>query len=514
MVLKGCFCIPFFLFFCGVLDDMGGFIYFRRFHYWWRYCICIFSVLISANAFAVSGIYTTHGLDDPYFKHDYGSIGKGRGKRKGATIYEDVINSTLNLKGNGWNKPVPFQLKPQFSTKKLALTVGKRLALGGVAGWAVGQVWDKAMSDLDFVLNDKGNISKQSKNLPDNYSAPTPLSYKTVRGIRIHGGMSSAPSIDHMGLKVVEVRLINGRYNLKSCGFNWALPYTLIGYDGGSNCLYGTLEDSETLTESTGLLAPSPLTEKEIIEALDYHLANKATDPFLDQVLKDACSGSLVPDRCYRQHAEAYTVTGTDLVKGPTTTKTEMITASDGTLKEVQTKTDTNYKLDYAGNQITVTENKSVTRYENGQKVGETQTTESTDENKNPETEPDAEAKPETETEAQAKPCTGESCNPPDYEQQFEEVDLTKEQVIDSYHQTILGAPIFQAVGDFFKISASSSCPVWEAKADFSVFGVTETADLTFDYHCQSWFAGLRNWAAAVFMVVATFIAFRIGVLD
>lgn len=507
---------------------MGSSIHVWRLRYWRHCCLCLFSILISTHSLAnPSGRYTYPGGNDLGSNSRFDNFNFGREataarasgnlieahKDGSFTIYDKADASKTRPRS------VPVKRTSNINPNNLGKAVGKKLAGGLGVSIVVGALWDEAMEGLDWVMGEGGQVQKKTP-------AITPPYDSSYRGSSGHNSASSlcsslngtqnvssdwkvvssgfAPTSVTSSQVVCEgFRAIFSPYHDGSSspavqGFSWStsLPCHPLSQANGYDCVFpsGTADVSSIEIESS---------------FVDF-VSNKANVDMLTQLLKDACVGSLSPNRCFETLAEHSALSGPDFMKGPKTETSTRVTNPDGTISEAKTQTETNYNLSYQGDTITVKTETKTTNYKDGVQTGETVTEEKSDTEMNPEAKPQE----QEEDKAVAVPCEGVLCEPPEYEQQFEELEQTKEGIIDDYHQTILNAPIFQAVGGFFDISANATCPVWQTNVDFSVFESSLKTDLVFDFHCRPEFSGYRPWALAVMLVVAGFAAFRIGVLD
>lgn len=494
---------------------MGSFIHIRRFCNWWHCCICIFSFLIisSANAHNPVGRYTYPGGNDFGSNSRFDSFNFGReatAARASGNLIEAHSDGSFTIYDKGDTakarpRSLPVKNTAVINPQKLASKLGKNLVGGLAASIVVGAVWDEAMSGLDWVMGEGGQIQKKT-----NYD---------------DGSGSLSGLVRQDGPQV-------GRVYSTTCPTfvpKDSVITCTVTYDGN---LHGTKTDTYTVRgdssyrdikvfhsngtgvaykyrrTETGSSALEPLSPSDIESDLVGFINTRANNDYLTQAIKDACVGSLAPNRCFQTLWDQSFLSGQKSINGPVTETTTKTTNPDGTISDVKKKEETTYHLDYDGPTIEVSATTKNTTFKDGEKVAESTSTEKSDVEHSPE------SKPQEEEQATPVPCDGAMCEPPDYEQQFEELDFTKEDVIDEYHQTILGAPIFQAVGNFFDISAGSSCPVWQTTVDFSVFDASMNTELVFDHHCLPEFVSFRPWAMAVMLVVAGFLAFRVGVLD
>lgn len=491
---------------------MGSSIHVWRLRYWRHCCFCLFSILISTHSLAnPSGRYTYPGGNDLGSNSRFDNFNFGReataARASGNLIeaHKDGSFTVHDKADSSKTRPrsVPVKRTSNINPNNLGKVVGKKLAGGLGVSIVVGALWDEAMEGLDWVMGEGGQIQRKATTTEivpslsggwntDNNTYPTPSAACQATSQCGVYGACSPKFVKHPNTFCCIPSDMNNCYAI--------ITESAVSCSPGSTLTNtGCSVIDEVLT---------PVTPVETESSFMDFVNNKANNDFLTRILKDACVGSLSPNRCFETLAEHSALSGPDFMKGPTSEVSTRVTNPDGTFSDAKTKTEINYNLSYQGDTITVKTNTKITNYKDGVETGETVTEEEADTEMNPET------KPEEEEQAVAVPCEGVLCEPPEYEQQFEELEQTKEGIIDDYHQTILNAPIFQAVGGFFDISANATCPVWQTNVDFSVFESSLKTDLVFDFHCRPEFSGYRPWALAVMLVVAGFAAFRIGVLD
>lgn len=254
----------------------------------------------------------------------------------------------------------------------------------------------------------------------------------------------------------------------------------------------------------TGGATYAPLTDADMTLSLDPYISSQ-TAPWIKQLLKDACSGSLAPQRCFDELQDSRMVSGPASVAGPSTTTTGTYTRPDGTTGTTSSTVNTNYNIVYGPTYFDYTENKTVTNYKDGTKTDESTTSDT------PEV---TDEKPEEEKD-ETSPCT-QNCDGPAYVDMYKPTTDTKEQKLDSYSSRFKAVPIFAAASNMFTLSVSGgACPVWQYHGSLSLLSVSADMpiDLVFDYHCLPWFVDLGPFIKAIILIGFTYIAFRIGVL-
>lgn len=263
-------------------------------------------------------------------------------------------------------------------------------------------------------------------------------------------------------------------------------------------CPDGSSYNHETYRcDAVGVMVPLDDTH---LDQLDGVIANSSPE-FIQDILKDACNGSNAPDRCFEDLLERTELTGPASVTSPATITTTTVTGPDGISTQQQTQTVTRIDITYGDNyyDYTTTRTSTTTNAD-----GSTSVTTDTD------SDPDAE--PEESPLEVAKPCA-EDCEGPAYEDLYTPTDDTKESLADSYMSRVQAIPLFAAVGGFFDVSVSASCPVWQTDLAMDILGESFSYQLVFDYHCQPWFVDLRPFCLVVFMIFGAGVAFRIAIL-
>ncbi len=254
---------------------------------------------------------------------------------------------------------------------------------------------------------------------------------------------------------------------------------------------------------------PVPLTEADygLMEAF----ANAQNSAWLQGLLKDVCSSSPSPGRCFEDmQAEGRQLKGASSVAGPSKTTTSSYTDANGVTQQTTTTQTTTYNIikfgpNYYDYSKTVTTTKTGSDG-SSETSTETETPEVTEEEKPPQEEQEDE-------QVAAQPCSGTTCDGPAYEDQYQPTEDTKEDHIDSYVDRVASIPIIQAVGNLFDISAGGSCPVWTFNHQLEIGGFSTNINLVFDYLCQPWFTQYGPWIRAVIYLVAVYAAIRVALL-
>lgn len=251
-----------------------------------------------------------------------------------------------------------------------------------------------------------------------------------------------------------------------------------------------------------------PLDESDSV--LMEAFVNAQNSAWLQGLLKDVCAASTNPGGCFAELKEQGSkLSGPDQVSGPSKTTTASFTDANGVSQQTTTTQNTTYNITYGSNYYDY--RKTVTTTKTGtdgtsETSTEAETPDVTEEEKPPQEE-------QEEEQVAAVPCSGSSCDGPSYEDQYQPVEETKEDHIDSYVDRVASIPIIQAVGNLFDISAGGSCPVWTFNHQLEIGGFSTNINLVFDYLCQPWFTQYGPWIRAVIYLVAVYAAIRVALL-
>lgn len=248
--------------------------------------------------------------------------------------------------------------------------------------------------------------------------------------------------------------------------------------------------------------ATAPLQDADFDTLTD--VINQQSADFRARLAKEACEGSLAPERCYKalQDAASFLNSGPSSIQGPKTTSQTVNKNADGTVSTETTTRDTKFDMKYDGTGADATPTTTTTKRDD--KGNESVTTDKEAEDSSTGTAPKEDDK---ET---ASPCTT-NCDGPAYKDLYTKTDVTKEGVLDTYAAKVKALPIMSAVGNFFTVNGGGSCPVWSGTIDI---GWGQSVTLSNDFACQPWFTALSPAFHAVLMLVAAWLAFRVSILD
>jgi len=256
-------------------------------------------------------------------------------------------------------------------------------------------------------------------------------------------------------------------------------------------------------------LANAPLSDPDF--SLMEAFANAQNSAWLQGLLKDVCSASPSPGRCFEDmQAEGRQLKGASSVAGPSKTTTSTYTDANGVTQQTTTTQSTTYNIikfgpNYYDYSKTVTTTKTGTDG-SSETSTETETPEVTEEDIPPEEDKE-------EEQVAPAPCSGFSCDGPAYEDQYQPTEETKEDHLDSYVDRVSSIPIIQAVGNLFEVTAGGACPVWTFNHQLEIGDFSTNINLVFDYLCQPWFTQYGPWIRAVIYMVAVYAAIRIALL-
>ncbi|WP_324709574.1 hypothetical protein [Pseudomonas citronellolis] len=233
---------------------------------------------------------------------------------------------------------------------------------------------------------------------------------------------------------------------------------------------------------------------------------NKQSASWLNDLLKDVCNASNSPGACFDEMKTASkALTGPATVDAGTQTTTSTYTKPDGTTGSRQQTQQVTYNIKYGDTYYDYSKEIKTVNYEDGVKTGES--TESEDPNVTDE------QPAEEDDQPSASPCAA-NCDGPAYTDLYTPTTDTKESALDSYAARVRNIPIINAASNFFTVSVSASCPIWQANGSVDLLGKSFDYDLKFDYHCQPWFTDYRSFAMAVVLIIAALGAFWVATLD
>ncbi len=268
----------------------------------------------------------------------------------------------------------------------------------------------------------------------------------------------------------------------------------------GSSCKSGSTYDPV----SKGCYSTSyvPVSDSDL-DMLDPWMGGQSS-AWIRDLLRDACSGSIAPLRCFEDLKDNASLSGPVNLTGPSTSTSSTYVKPDGTVGTRDSTTTTNYKVTYGPTYFDFSKTQTTVWNEDGQQVGEETVTESDD--------IEAEEPADKPSEEPA-PCLAD-CDGPVYEDLYEPTDKTKEDHLDSYSDRVGSIPIISAVGSLFDVSVSAgACPSWSYNSTLDLGIASMPIDLNFDFHCLPWFVGLGSWIQAIFLLGCTLGAIRIGIL-
>jgi hypothetical protein len=274
--------------------------------------------------------------------------------------------------------------------------------------------------------------------------------------------------------------------------------------------LLGTCPPGYTFQSPTGKCTSNQTTTEPAsdadFDAIDPYVSGQTAE-WIHGLLRESCSGSNAPGRCFEDLKDNVSLSGPSTVTGPATSTSSTYTKPDGTVGTKSSNTTTNYKVTYGPTYFDFSKTQTTIWNEDGQQVGE----ETVTENDDIEAEEPAEEPKEEEV---ASPCDGSICDGPAYEDLYSPTDVTKEDHLDSYSDRISGIPIIAAAGSLFDVSISAgACPTWSYNGNLDLGIASMPIDLVFDYLCLPWFVDYKPWIQAIILLGFTLVAIRIGIL-
>lgn len=313
-------------------------------------------------------------------------------------------------------------------------------------------------------------------------------------------------------------------YKIVPIDANRVTLYSYYRYDT-PNCIY---DFNTTLVKHGSCIAPSvydaeqkqcvtptlvPLTDADYNDMEQW--LNQQPPEWIKDLLKEACNGSLAPQRCFDDLYERSKLDGPLNVAGPSKTTSTTSTGPDGVTDQTTVTERTSYDVSYGPDYFDWKQKTDKETKKNGT-VTDTETqTESddvTDTLPAEKTPNDTDTDPEEKPEEEPKPCTS-NCDGPEYEDQYEPTDTTKEDVIDSYADRVQSIPIIAAVTGLFDVSVYGECPVWQVNEELQILSASMPINLVFDHLCLPWFVALGPFIKAVMLAVCAFAAVRIALL-
>ena len=422
--------------------------------------------------------------------------------------------STLSIPGAAQGEYIPFQPGDRKVPLKVIPTIdysiprtinaAKGLLKNNAASIVVGGVIARMVAGLDWVMGD-GAVAKQKTTVDGmtatNGSSFEPYSICNYMTASQTIGKSTVIKFNGVTHSVTVVRGPGGVYNEPS-GYsvyaNCTQSWNGYNHDMGNwPRAFGRIISSSDIKQTVEPLTPQDF---ELVDAY----ATAQSSAWLRDLLRESCSGSNAPGRCFDDLKDNVSLSGPSTVTGPTSSTSSTYTKPDGTTGLRTSTTTNNYKVTYGPSHFDFSKTETTIWNEDGQQVGEETVTENDDIEAE---EPSEEPKEET------SPCSS-NCDGPAYVDQYTPTDKTKEQELDSYSARLKTIPIMAAVGGFFSVSVSgAACPVWEYHGELQLYFTSMPINLVFDFHCLPWFVALKPWIQTIMALGCTFIAFRIALL-
>lgn len=180
---------------------------------------------------------------------------------------------------------------------------------------------------------------------------------------------------------------------------------TKLGYDWNHATGYWPTSATRTISIDEVQSLKTDVTDSDLNQLDPWVSAQTA--PFLRDLLKATCEGSLAPQACYDdlQKQSKAIITGPASVQGPKQTTTGTYNRPDGTLGNTSTTTNTTYNIRYGDSYFDYDTVTTTTTYQDGQKTGEETTSDEGDPQEKPEDEKDKEDEEKPERLASGEPC-------------------------------------------------------------------------------------------------------------
>lgn len=389
--------------------------------------------------------------------------------------------------GSGSTAKQPVNVKPgNFFNKARAAAMAKNAIKGGVAGVVATAAVAWAADQIGGMITD-GQLVKP---IPD-AKPQTFVYYVTTTWT----GQSRYPSVITACTAAAESRGYINTNNAGGgfCSYKTASSSTI--WSGAKYAIYNeacstgyTSADGTTCLQNGGF---SPFADTDFAD-FEAALASMNNNPWLQDLIKASCEGSLNPDGCYDSLVDNPFVIGPASQTGSPKSTTTTTTNPDGTTSTSTVTSTPSYSYTYGSNYYDYTTTTTTTTNNNGQVT----TTVSTDTSEGtPEEDPASEEEKEEETD-----FSGEYTDAP-----FTEVTPFYEQkypdglqgVWDSASAQVSSSAFLQFLQSFVP-SFSGTCPSWSLSFNImpqAMFGTFEFMSLCYVFD----FVKIILMATAVF---------------
>lgn len=463
---------------------------------WWCFLLCVLPVTANAATRQIVKVPS----------HDV-ALSSQSVATKGTGVLQTAISEGEYIAGHTLDRKTPIKVlkRIDYSIPR-TITAAKNLLKNNLAQALLSATIAGAVGAAGWVMSpDNTELQRTKLDAPDG-AAPGGAYYVTHSPYNGSGGGTFYGYTPDAACSAAGGHRKNYGTDFCELGTQGSPGNRLSNYNF-SSCASGIwfdLDRKKCVAGWTPSTKQVPVTDSDIDTFFPPYVSSQTAD-WTKQLLKDACSGSIAPQRCFDELKDSRMVSGPSSVTGPSTTTTGTYTRPDGTTGTVSSTTNTNYDISYGPTYFDYTENKTVTNYKDGTKTDESTTSDT------PEV---TDEKPEEEKD-ETSPCT-QNCHGPAYVDMYQPSTDTKEQKLDSYSSRFKSVPIFAAASNMFTLSVSGgACPVWQYHGSLSLLSVSADMpiDLVFDYHCLPWFVDLGPFIKAIILIGFTYIAFRIGVL-
>lgn len=373
-----------------------------------RFFIPLLAALVATPTLATERVKV-----DPFIKAGPG-YSAANGSITGYVPSKSNADLLLEAERKGWMgtsaAKTPVTVKPKVTIPVSGIGSKLKAGLKTNAGQlAMSAAISGAIAAVGWVMSDDNTKVQKKKESVDGIpvSGSTTGSYDscklpstdTLNKIRVvtSGGVTYAVGVWPSGDQSAD-GIPSGYTYSNSC------TDTSLGYRPGPRGYWPT-EARRTISIQEVESVKIDLTESDLNQ-LDPWLSAQ-TAPFLRDLLKDTCEGSLNPQACYDdpQKQSKAIITGPASVQGPKQTTTGTYNRPDGTLGSTSTNTSTTYNIRYGDTYFDYDTVTTKTTTEDGVKTGEETTSDQGDPQEKPDEEKDKEDEEKPERLASGEPC-------------------------------------------------------------------------------------------------------------
>jgi hypothetical protein len=472
----------------------------RRFRHWWYLCLCFVFTPVEASQRVT-----------PTLPAHPNHVSQGSASKVGTQlrVQAPLTGQYIPHSGGGGRKMhIPVEASRYYSMPRMGTLIkdglrgmGPQMVIGvGISGLLLGVDWimqDGVAFKEEPSYYDEPSFSLWQSDSGSQYSGPDPhaLCESEVARIGANPWGNPVPVFAGFGTLSSDNRVL--------CTARFPDGTVIDNYQGLTrqrDCPPDYTLQPGTYRCMAPIGVPVPVGVSDLA-AVDSFI--QAADAIMVQnLLKDACLGSTNPSGCLQDLQDKTQLSGPASVSEPATTVTSTTVGPDGIARQQTSTTQVTHNIRYGDNYYDHSTRRTTTI---NNPDGSTETIVEDNESETP-------LEDTPQEEYAASPCS-DNCDGPAYQDLYTPTDETKEQHIDSYMNRVQSIPLIAAVGSFFDVSVSASCPTWTAQIEMPMFNSSFNWTANFDYHCQSFFTDYQPFCAAVFILIGGFLAFRIGML-